>query len=253
MPILRVSKSLKGFCALITISLLMSSLTIFHASYSWAQNESVMTSTMPSPAIDPQLRITNCQPMKALVDPVDMNTIIFKDIVKTIHIEKQILNCKIQIGGSVLAMMSIFTELFENLKTQSSLNKTVEAVTCVKAYNGTVLWCQSKKIPITNEYPLSGINCDPQNLKIENQSSPIEMETVVGPSGIVKTVEAEKEVFLCDLKQGVPAKSLDVIIFTELFENILTETTVKKNIEVVSCITDLANAEVIKCGSKKFI
>ncbi len=253
MPDLNTSKAIKGFCALITISLLISSLMIFHIPFSWAQKESDMTKTSPSSAIAPQIRISDCQPMKPLADPVDMNTIIFKDIAKTIHVEKEILNCKIQTGGSVLAMISIFTELFENVKTQSSLNKTVEAVTCIKAYNGTVLWCQSKNIPITNEYPLSAINCDPQNLKIQNQPSPIEMETVVGPNGIVKTVEAEKEVFLCDLKQGAPTKSLDVIIFTELFENMLSETTIKRNIETVSCIKDLSNAEVIKCGSKKFI
>ena len=45
-------------------------------------------------------------------------------------------------------MVSLFTELFENLRTPSTLNKTIETVTCVKGYNGTISYCDSK-IPIS--------------------------------------------------------------------------------------------------------
>ena len=87
-------------------------------------------------------------------------------------------------------MVSLFTELFENMKNQSTLNKTVETVTCVKGYNGTVSYCDSKKILISNEYPFA-VDCDPLNLRTLNIMSPIEMETVVSSNGISKTVEAE--------------------------------------------------------------
>ena len=94
-------------------------------------------------------------------------------------------------------MVSLFTELFETMRTQSTLNKTVETVTCVKGYNGTISYCDSKNIPISKEYPFS-VGCDRLNLRTLNITSPIEMETVVSSNGISKTVEAEKEAFLCN-------------------------------------------------------
>ena len=46
--------------------------------------------------------------------------------------------------------------------------------------------------------------------------SPIEMETVVSSKGISKTIEAEKEVFLCTYKQNKPNQIHDVMLFTEI-------------------------------------
>jgi hypothetical protein len=67
-----------------------------------------------------------------------MNTVIFKDVTKTIHVEKEIFKCiTTKNGAPVIAVVSLFTELFEKMKNQSTLNKkTVETVTCVKGYNG---------------------------------------------------------------------------------------------------------------------
>ena len=83
-----------------------------------------------------------------------MNTIIFKDIVKTIHVEKEIFKCKTKNGALVIAMVSLFTELLESMRTQSTLNKTVETVTCVKGYNGTIYYCHSKTFLFQNNIPL---------------------------------------------------------------------------------------------------
>ncbi|HJT85812.1 MAG TPA: hypothetical protein VJ697_15120 [Nitrososphaeraceae archaeon] len=40
------------------------------------------------------------------------------------------------------------------------MNKTVETVTFVKGYNDTVSYCDSKQIPISDQYPFA-VNCDP--------------------------------------------------------------------------------------------
>ena len=111
-----------------------------------------------------------------------MNTIIFKDIVKTIHVEKEIFKCKTKKGALVIAMVSFFTELLESMRTQSTLNKTVETVTCVKGYNGTISYCHSKNIPISKQYPFA-VGCNPLNLRLLNITSPIKMETVVSSNG----------------------------------------------------------------------
>ena len=200
--------------------------------------------------IPDSIKLTKCQIVNPPTDPIDMNTVIFKDIAKTIHVEKEIFKCKTKNGALVVAMVSLFTELFENMKNQSTLNKTVETVTCVKGYNGTVSYCDSKKVPISNQYPFA-VDCDPRNLRILNITSPIEMETVVSSNGISKTVEAEKEAFLCTYKQNKPTKLLDVMLFTEIFEKVSSGTVIKKNVESISCLKDIATAKVLKCATKQ--
>jgi hypothetical protein len=196
------------------------------------------------------IKVTKCQVVKPPTDPIDMNTVIFKDIAKTIHVEKEIFKCITKNGAPVVAMVSLFTELFENMRTQSTLNKTVEAVTCVKGYNGTVSYCNSNQIPISRQYPFA-VSCDPSNLRILNIQSPIEMETVVSSNGISKTVEAEKEAFLCTYKQNKPTQILDVMLFTEIFEKVSSGTVIKKNVESISCLKDIDTAKVLKCATKK--
>ncbi len=181
-----------------------------------------------------------------------MNIIIFKDIAKTIHVEKEIFKCKTRNGALVVAMVSLFTELFENLRTQSTLNKTVEVVACVKGYNGTVSYCDAKNIPISRQYPFT-VGWDPLNLRVLNIQSPIEMETVVSSNGISKTVEAEKEAFLCTYKQNKPTQLLDVMFFTEIFEKVSSGTVIKKNVESISCLKDIDTAKVLKCYTKKHL
>jgi hypothetical protein len=198
------------------------------------------------------IKVTKCQVVNPPTDPIDMNTVIFKEIAKTIHVEKEIFKCKTKNGALVVAMVSLFTELFESMRTQSTLNKTVETVTCVKGYNGTISYCDSKNIPISNKYPFAVV-CDPLNLRILNIQSPIEMETVVSANGISKTVEAEKEAFLCTYKQNKPTHILDVMLFTEIFEKVSSGTVIKKNVESISCLKDIGTAKVLKCYTKKHL
>jgi len=209
------------------------------------QGQKEIATNIPDP-----IKVTKCQVLNPSTDPIDMNTVIFKDIAKTIHVEKEVFKCKTKNGALVIAMVSLFTELVENLRTQSTLNKTVETVTCVKGYNGTVSYCDSKKIPISNQYPFA-VNCDPLNLRILNITSPIEMETVLSSNGISKTVEAEKEAFLCSYKQNKPTQILDVMLFTEIFEKVSSGTVIKKNVESISCLKDIGTAKVLKCATKK--
>jgi hypothetical protein len=196
------------------------------------------------------IKVTKCQVVNPPTDPIDMNTVIFKDVAKTIHVEKEIFKCITKNGAPVIAMVSLFTELFENLRTLSTLNKTVETVTCVKGYNGTISYCDSKKIPISIHYPFA-VSCDPLNLRTLNIMSPIEMETVVSSNGISKTVEAEKDVFLCTYKQNKPTQILDEMLFTEIFEKVSSGTVIKKNVESISCLKDIDTAKVLKCATKK--
>jgi hypothetical protein len=196
--------------------------------------------------------INRCQVVNPPTDPIDMNTVTFKEFVKTIHIEKEIFQCVTNNGAPVIAVVSLFTELFENMRTLSTVNKTVETVTCIKGYNGTISYCDSKQIPITDEYPIRA-NCDPESLRTLDIMSPIEMETIVDSEGISKTIEAEKEVFQCDFRENTPTRLLDVILFTEIFEDVTTGQIIKTNVESISCLKDIQKAKVEICTTKNHL
>lgn len=70
---------------------------------------------------------------------------------------------------------------------------------------------------------------------------------------VFKTVEAEKEAFLCTYKQNKPTQILDVMLFTEIFEKISSGKVIKKNVESISCLKDISTAKVLKCYTKTFI
>ncbi|MDP9305651.1 MAG: hypothetical protein M3O68_04835 [Thermoproteota archaeon] len=243
----------------IASALLTSVLTFLHPIELLAQDQvSIPSSPSPSPSpssstIPPSRALVNCSLATPFIDPVDMNTVIFKDIAKTIHVEKEAFRCKTKSGALVIALVSLYTELFTNMKTLLPSNKTVESDTCVKGYNGTVLWCHSSHQEegiegIGHGYPLTTA-CDPISLRTQPVPSPIEMETVVGTNGIVQTLEAEKEIFLCDFKQNKPTTLLGVTLFTEIFEDILGRYPVLiKTFESVSCLTDIGSARVLKCS-----
>ena len=213
----------------IASALLTSVLTFLHPTELLAQDQvSIPSTPSPSPSsssstIPPSRALVNCSLATPFIDPVDMNTVIFKDIAKTIHVEKEAFTCKTKSGALVIALVSLYTELFTNMSTLHPSNKIVESDTCVKGYNGTVLWChsshQEEGIPVVLNhtgmslpgYPLEAA-CDPISLRTQPVPSPIEMETVVGTNGIVQTLEAEKEIFLCDFKQNKPTTLLGVTL-----------------------------------------
>jgi len=249
---------------IIASALLTSVLTFLHLTELLAQDQvSIPSSPSPSPSsstIPPSRALVNCSLATPFIDPVDMNTVIFKDIAKTIHVEKEAFKCKTKSGALVIALVSLYTELFTNMSTLHPSNKMFESDTCVKGYNGTVLWCHSSyqetEIGVGGFRPELGFSvyplttgCDPISLRTQPVPSPIEMETVVGTNGIVQTIEAEKEIFLCDFKQNKPTTLLGVTLFTTLFEDILGRPPIlDKTFESVSCLTDIGSARVLKCS-----
>ena len=53
------------------------------------QGQKEIVKNIPDP-----IKLTKCQIVNPPTDPIDMNTVIFKDIAKTIHVEKEIFKCK---------------------------------------------------------------------------------------------------------------------------------------------------------------
>jgi hypothetical protein len=177
-------------------------------------------------------------------DPVDMNTAVFKTIAKTIHVEKEVYsNCR-GIIPSVLDV-STYTELRENL---SSFPKVVpkvsfEVITCSKNIaSGSPGGCQQITPSTTNAMP------NASECKQVNIAFPIEMNTVTGLNGIVKTVESEKEAFNCrvtgNVPQGFGTNAIkEVTIFTEIFENVVQGKIVKMS-ESTICMKPVGPAPI---------
>ena len=191
----------------------------------------------------------SAQPM----DPVDMNTVLFKEIAKTVHVEKEILFCKTQQGLPIVLDFNIYTEIIENITRPGAeaLKKSFELVTCAKSLGGTILGCVPREIKPNVPLP-QNLTCTIQKPPI---SFPIEMNTVVGSVDVgpfVKTAEAETEIFNCNLlPSGDPTKIKTVTIFTEIFEDLLKLRVLSKTSYSITCIKDIANAAVDTCTTAR--
>lgn len=167
---------------------------------------------------------------------------------KTVHVEKEVFRCNTfdTPAPDTIFEVSIYTEIIEDLSTKTILKKKFDVITCAKDPGGSVLGCKST-IPSTT-LP-TGLYCGDVDNFPKTLPFPIEMNTVAGSGTLantVKTIEAEKEVFNCDTPQ-TPTKIKDVIIFTEIFEDLSTQSTVKRTYLSATCVKAILTASVIAC------
>jgi hypothetical protein len=173
-----------------------------------------------------------------------MNTITTRSIVKTIYVEKVVFNCQEEsrpnVFWPIITDVSIYTEIIEG-PTAAPIKK-FEVITCNKnATNGDILGC-THEVPSSSLPAVNSCSQFPRTL-------PVEMNTVVvpppSPPGTVKTIEVEKEVFNCETPNK-PKITKDVMIFTEISENLSTGTS-EKTFETVTCLKEIGIAKVIAC------
>jgi len=191
-------------------------------------------------------QINNCSldPELQAPEPIDMNTVNVKGTAKTIHIEKEVFSCLIG-AKQVVVDVSIFTELIENIRTQNTATMKFEVVTCVK-YDRGILGCKTEVPPLLPT-EMDNMVCEPIPSTL-----PLEMNTVVD-GRIVKTIEAEKEVFECDFDNDVPTTILDVTIFTEIFEEVKSRSheVIAKKFDAAICVKEIDIAKVIGCTHQR--
>jgi hypothetical protein len=174
------------------------------------------------------------------MDSVDMNTVIVGSKVKTIHVEKEIINCiSLDLRTGVIIDLSIYTKLLEPISNTNNMTMpkiTFEVVVCYKLSNGSaILGCEIYVPPAT----LPSTNFFSDCFEPLNVAFPIEMNTVVNSSSFIKTVEAEKEVFAC-------GNVVDITIFTEIFED-LVQGTSNKIIFSTTCAKQIEIPTVLGC------
>ena len=121
----------------------------------------------------------------------------------------------------------------------------------MKNFNGTVLGCTSEQ-PLTNVPALPCLS-EPATTRPEFLHFPMEMNSVVINSMIVKTIMAETEVFNCPNPYS-PSHNISkvVTLFTDKFEkfnDIEPQPTIDKanHFESAECVKDEISAEVLGC------
>ena len=179
-------------------------------------------------------------------DPISMNTVRSGNIVKTIHAEKEIFasSCHLEQGGlPVIVDLTTYVELYQNINDREVIKASALVVTCIKdIFTAIVIDCESS-VPPSTPVPV-GSDCE-ENTSITH---PQEMNTV-NKGSIAKTIEAQKEVFICEL--GVETCSLDVeimcpetgvlkkvevVLFTDTYEDLSTQTVEEVQFHSMRCV-----------------
>jgi len=182
-------------------------------------------------------------------DGIAMNTVKNRDVAKTIHAEKQIYDCFIIQGNlAIIVDVTIIAEIFQNLTTKEIEKTTAEVITCIKIEGSADLVNCYTTIP-TGAVVLTG--CDEDVL-----DHPLEMNTV-NKGATVKTIKAEKEVFFCDFEPNIGSnvepddspylKKVDLVIFTDIWENLNTQNVIKKEVFSFRCVAIINTADVEAC------
>ena len=210
-----------------------------------------------------KLRLPDTVP-RSPEDPVSLNTIKSGNIIKTIYAEKEVFDCQRDPGNlDTIADLTIIAEIFEDIDTRSVLIKRFTSVICLKnnatAVEPKVIDCSTQTV---NTGELDLINCIDRPLE-----HPQEINTVKRGK-IVKTIEMQKEVFLCDPDDLPPDPSsipspldsddrkISVVIFTEIWEDLSLlpgDTITQKTFEAFVCVISMTSHSDHRCAFKPIL
>jgi hypothetical protein len=151
-------------------------------------------------------------------DPISQNTIKKGEIVKTIHAEKEIFECTLDQGDlPVIVDVTTYIELYLNLTDRDVISTNVVVTSCVKdETTADVFGCEAYT-PSEDTIPVA--SCEEET----TITHPQEMGTVNKGANAV-TVESQKEVFICDFGGVTVIKKVDLVLFTEIYENLNSQT-----------------------------
>lgn len=184
-------------------------------------------------------------------DGISMNTVKRNEVVKTIHAEKEIYDCYLNQGHlPIIVDVTTYLEVYENITSHEVISTNAISTTCLKdETTATVIDCESDVVPTS---PVFVNNCNEQDVEF-----PQEMNTV-NRAKAAKTIESQKEVFLCQLSDGTQ-KKVDIVLFTEIYEDLNTQTTTAVQFLSARCVVlvsdtsssstegDLQDADVETC------
>ena len=172
------------------------------------------------------------------MDSTDMNTVTVGSKVKTVHVDKEVINCfSIKYHTYIIVDLSIYTEIVEQFPASRYVMPKIsfDAVTCYKLSNGSSILGRETYVPAATLPPSKFTDC----FAPLNVAFPIEMNTIANSSRFVKTIEAQKEVFAC-------GNVSEITIFTETFEDLLRGTS-NKTFFSTACEKQIEGPAVLGC------
>jgi hypothetical protein len=160
-----------------------------------------------------------------LDDQVSMTSVKNKEIVKTVHAEKELFNCFLDQGNlPVFLDLTTYIEVYENITSKEVIKATAFSTKCLfdgefehnhsNAFTATLIDCATEEIPSTPAFV--GANCHTHEL-----SDPQEQNMVV-KGKIAKTIESQKFIWGCQLDDGT-RKKVDLVVFTDIYEDLNTQ------------------------------
>ncbi|MGH9876616.1 MAG: hypothetical protein ACRD5H_03185, partial [Nitrososphaerales archaeon] len=153
-------------------------------------------------------------------DPISQNTIKKGniDLVKTIHAEKEIFDCVLDQGNlDVIVDVTTYIELYFNITEQEVISTNVIVTSCVKDETTADIYGCEAYTPGEDTIPVS--SC----VELTEITHPQEMDTV-NKGNAALTIETQKEVFECDFGGITVIKKVDIVLITEIYENLASQT-----------------------------
>jgi hypothetical protein len=174
-------------------------------------------------------------------DAIGMTTIRNKDIVKTTHVEKEKFECRLAQGDlQVFVDVDTYIDVYENITSHKVLKASALVTTCLKDEGGAKTIACEFYTPPTTPVPV-GSDCDEVSTsQDEAAKNPQEINTV-NKGNIVKTIVAQKEIFKCNLDEDATIKKVDVVTFTEQFEDLKTMTVTDVQFHEMRCVVLITN------------
>ena len=165
-------------------------------------------------------------------DPITMSSVRNGHIVKTIHSEKEVFDCNLGQGNSdVVVDVTTYIEIYENITAREILETHFVVTTCLKDPDlAQLIDCESYE-PDNSIVP-TGTGCEEAIL-----DAPQETNTI-NKGKIAKTIDAQKEVFICDFDPTNTdvVKKVDIVIFAEVYEDLSTQTTTEVQFHAARCV-----------------
>jgi hypothetical protein len=188
-------------------------------------------------------------------EPLEMNSVVFRELVKTVVMEKEVFNCTSQSGLPQIKDVETFVEVVERRdgREMRVVDERVEVAQCIKNLGNGRVSCAANTVGLgpSQSQPLTGCS---QPADGRQPRDPVEMDTAVSGS-LVKTIKVEKETFTCGGGPAVAESIGDLYVFTEIIEapeqtaeREPTLQPVARAFRAIFCLKDEQTATVVACA-----
>src|SRR5574341_271907 len=185
-------------------------------------------------------------------DPISMTSVIHKDVVKTVHAEKELFECFLDQGNlPVFADVTTYIEIYENITAAEIIEATAFATTCLfdgeydSDFQGTATLIDGEAYDIPSTPGFVGDDCESRHIDDPQE------QNMVKKGKIAKTIESQKFVWDCFLSDGT-IKKAEIVLFTDIYEDLATQERTDVQFFQMRCIVvtnDEQGADEIRDGT----